>query len=85
MKIALLHLDLSAGPAEKNIEQLLDGIKIAAANGAQWVITPEMAVQGYFFTQMNSPVNLKMKIENIILLSKRVMIGMEQMFLLSLG
>ena len=53
MKIALLHLDLSAGPAEKNIEQLLDGIKIAAANGAQWVITPEMAVQGYFFTQMN--------------------------------
>ena len=66
MKIALLHLDLSAGPAEKNIEQLLDGIKIAAANGAQWVITPEMAVQGYFFTQMNSPVNLKMKIENII-------------------
>ena len=66
MKIALLHLDLSAGPAEKNIEQLLDGIKIAAANGAQWVITPEMAVQGYFFTQMNSPVNLKMEIENII-------------------
>jgi len=48
MKIALLHLDLAGGPQEKNIDKLCKGIKIAAHNGATYIITPEMAIQGYF-------------------------------------
>lgn len=53
MKIALLHLDLSGGPEDKNIDLLCCAIKKAAERGAKWVVTPETAVQGYFFTQMN--------------------------------
>ena len=66
MKIALLHLDLSAGPLDKNIIQLQEAIRIAAINGAKWVVTPEMAVQGYFFTQMKRPFDLNINIENTI-------------------
>ncbi len=59
MKIALLHLDLSGGPQEKNIMLLCRAIKQAAKAGAQWIITPEMALQGYFFTQMGREYSLK--------------------------
>ena len=48
MKIALLHFDLAGGPQENNIDKLCKGIKIAAQNGATYIVTPEMAIQGYF-------------------------------------
>ena len=48
MKIALLHFSLVAGPLEKNLQKLCWGIETAAENGAKWIITPEMALQGYY-------------------------------------
>ena len=53
MKIALLHLNLSGGPQEKNLKVLCKSIKMAAKSGAKWILTPEMALQGYFFTQLD--------------------------------
>ena len=58
MKIACLHFDLSGGPEERNISKLCAGIVQAAEQGASWIITPEMAVQGYFFTQMGRPYTI---------------------------
>ena len=49
MKIALCHLEISRGPEHKNIELLENAVRIAADNGAKWVVTPETAVQGYYF------------------------------------
>ena len=49
MKVAMLHLALSAGPEAANLAQLRQGIDQAAKLGADWIITPETAVQGYFF------------------------------------
>jgi predicted amidohydrolase len=48
-KVALLHLDFPAGEQERNIAKLREAIKIAAEHGANWIVTPELAVQGYFF------------------------------------
>ncbi|WP_418791895.1 carbon-nitrogen hydrolase family protein [Phosphitispora sp. TUW77] len=53
MKIALLHLDLSGGPEKQNITVLSHAINLAAEQGANWIITPEMALQGYFFSNMD--------------------------------
>ena len=49
MRVALLHVDVSGGPESRNLEILLQAIRLAAEQGAQWIITPETAVQGYFF------------------------------------
>ena len=49
MKVALLHVDVSGGPERRNLELLADSIRLAAEAGAKWIVTPEMAVQGYFF------------------------------------
>lgn len=54
MKIAFLHFELSSGPTEHNLEKLIDGIEKAAQEGAEWIITPEVALQGYFFAERNS-------------------------------
>jgi len=58
MRIALLHLDLSGGPEERNLVLLQETITLAAQSGANWVITPETALQGYFFTQKDRPVSI---------------------------
>ena len=52
MKIALCHLEISRGPEHKNIELLENAVRIAADNGAKWVVTPETAVQGYYFYKL---------------------------------
>ena len=49
MKIALCHLELSCGPQERNLQILEQAVRIAAEKGADWVLTPEVAVQGYYF------------------------------------
>ncbi|BBB92177.1 MAG TPA: carbon-nitrogen hydrolase family protein [Methylomusa anaerophila] len=49
MRVAFLHLDLSGGPEARNLELLHQAIDLAAQQGAKWVVTPETAVQGYFF------------------------------------
>ena len=49
MKIALCHLELSCGPQERNLQILEQAVRIAAEQGADWVLTPEVAVQGYYF------------------------------------
>lgn len=49
MKIALCHLELSCGPQERNLQLLEQAVSIAAEQGADWVLTPEAAVQGYYF------------------------------------
>lgn len=51
MRVALMHLDLSGGPQEDNLKQLERAIEMAANQGANWIVTPETAVQGYFFAQ----------------------------------
>lgn len=58
MKIAWLHLDYCGGPQEKNTEKILQGIHLAAEQGANWVLTPEMALQGYFMTRTGNPYEL---------------------------
>jgi N-carbamoylputrescine amidase len=51
MRLALLHLDLSGGPEDVNLAVLRRAIGLAAEHGANWVVTPETAVQGYFFAE----------------------------------
>ena len=53
MKIALCHLELSCGPQERNLQILEQAVRIAAEQGADWVLTPEMAVQGYYFYRID--------------------------------
>ena len=53
MKIALCHLTLSMGPMEKNLQKLTRALEIAGENRADWVITPETALQGYHFYKIN--------------------------------
>ena len=49
LRIALCHLDVSQGPQEKNIEKIEKAIHIAGEQGANWIVTPETALQGYYF------------------------------------
>lgn len=58
MRIALLHLELSGGPEERNLLLLQQAITLAAQAGAQWAVTPETALQGYFFTQKGRPFSI---------------------------
>lgn len=49
IRIALLHLNLAGGPRERNLPLLLGAAERAAAAGADWIVTPETALEGYFF------------------------------------
>lgn len=53
MRIALLHLNLAAGPREKNEKLLLEAVEGAAKEGATVVVTPETALEGYYFYERN--------------------------------
>ena len=66
MRIALLHLDLSGGPEEQNLALLQHAITIAAEEGANWIITPETALQGYFFTQKGRPFSISVQPATIV-------------------
>jgi N-carbamoylputrescine amidase len=49
MNIALLHLDLANGPRARNVAKITAAASRAADAGAEWIVTPETALQGYFF------------------------------------
>ncbi len=49
IRIALCHLDVAQGPQEKNIQKIENAIHIAGRHGANWIVTPETALQGYYF------------------------------------
>lgn len=51
MKIAFLHFAYCCGRQEENAEKILRGIELAAKAGAEWVLTPEMALQGYWMVR----------------------------------
>ena len=53
MKILLCHLTLSMGPLEENLKILERAVQIAGEVKADWVITPETAVQGYHFYKID--------------------------------
>ena len=53
IKIALCHLDVSMGPKEANLQKLELAVAEAGRLSANWVITPETALQGYFFYKNN--------------------------------
>lgn len=42
-------MDLSYGPEERNVKLLGEAIDTVVKKGADWIITPETALQGYYF------------------------------------
>ena len=61
MKIALCHLEVSCGPQEKNLEKIERAVKIAGEHGARLVVTPETAVQGYYFHRIDEVRKLEVQ------------------------
>ena len=66
MRVAILHLDLSGGPEERNLRLLHQAMVRAGEAGADWVLTPETAVQGYFFTQKERPYQIRMQPSSLL-------------------
>ncbi|OLS35076.1 carbon-nitrogen hydrolase family protein [Alkalihalophilus pseudofirmus] len=50
-KIAMLHLLLNAGEIKTNQSLITQAVQKAAEKGAEWIITPELAVSGLQFTK----------------------------------
>mmetsp|Transcript_8546 Transcript_8546/g.13478 ORF Transcript_8546/g.13478 Transcript_8546/m.13478 type:complete len:208 (+) Transcript_8546:165-788(+) len=50
MKLALLHLKLFQADLEANRAQIRNGLAIAVDQGAEWILSPEYAQTGYYFT-----------------------------------
>ena len=59
MKIALCHLEVSCGPQESNLEKIEQALRIAGKCGAKLVVTPETAVQGYYFHRIDEARKLE--------------------------
>ncbi|MDH4079800.1 MAG: carbon-nitrogen hydrolase family protein [Nitrospira sp.] len=51
-KVALLHLETVPGAVEQNRYVIVEAIKHAASVGAEWIVTPELAVCGLQFVQL---------------------------------
>jgi N-carbamoylputrescine amidase len=51
-RIALLHLETIPGAVEHNQYVIVEAIKRAAAAGARWIVTPELAVCGLQFPRL---------------------------------
>ena len=47
--IAMLHLELEYAQPESNLQLVERGVRLAAANGADWITTPELTFTGYRF------------------------------------
>lgn len=61
MKIALCHLEVSCGPQESNLAKIERAVKIAGEHGARIVVTPETAVQGYYFHRLDEARKLEVQ------------------------
>ena len=59
MKIALCHLEVSCGPQESNLKKIEQAIRLAGERGAKLVVTPETAVQGYYFHRIDEARKLE--------------------------
>ena len=59
MKIALCHLEVSCGPQESNLKKIEQALRIAGERGAKLVVTPETAVQGYYFHRIDEARKLE--------------------------
>jgi 5-aminopentanamidase len=51
-KVALLHLETVPGAVEPNRYMIVEAITHAASVGAEWIVTPELAVCGLQFPQL---------------------------------
>lgn len=51
IRLGLLHMDAVPGDITGNRARIEEGIKEAVAHGADWIITPELAETGYFFSK----------------------------------
>ncbi len=49
-RISLLHLSLAPGALDANLAMIERGIGVAAQQGANLIITPELSISGYQFT-----------------------------------
>ena len=61
MKIALCHLEVSCGPQESNLKKIEQAIRLAGERGAKLVVTPETAVQGYYFHRIDEARKLEVQ------------------------
>jgi N-carbamoylputrescine amidase len=52
LRIALLHLAPVSGEIYNNRSLIEKAVSLAAANGASWIITPEVCTCGYSFSRM---------------------------------
>lgn len=51
LRVALCHLDVQPAALTTNCEQLASALRLAAARGADWALTPELCLTGYHFEQ----------------------------------
>lgn len=65
-RIAYLHFDFISQTTDVNIKQIITGIKKAKEFGANWVVTPETAVQGYHFAHKGRLNEVPNFIEDLI-------------------
>lgn len=63
IRIALCHLDVAQGPQTDNVNKIEKAIHIAGAHGANWIVTPETALQGYYFYVIDPSQKEKIKIQ----------------------
>ena len=61
IRIALCHLDVAQGPQAENIKKIEKAIHIAGRHGANWIVTPETALQGYYFYVIDPKQKEKIK------------------------
>lgn len=64
MRIALLHLNLAGGPRAKNEKLLLEAIERAGKEGASVIVTPETALEGYYFYERDKGALVKIPIHD---------------------
>ena len=66
LKIAFLHFAYCCGPQADNAKKILQGMKLAAQYGASWVLTPEMALQGYYMMRSDKQFQLASLQNNLL-------------------
>ena len=52
LRVSLLHLAPITGDVAHNRELVRSAVELAASQGAEWVVTPELCIPGYMFLKM---------------------------------